>query len=62
MIYHLGIEELNLKEKLIYKRALNLCLILLKQCKVNYEDENLIEICTNLIQPALKATDDFDYQ
>jgi hypothetical protein len=29
-LYHLAIEELNLKEKLILKRALTLCLILLK--------------------------------
>ena len=29
-LYHLAIEELNLKEKLTLKRALTLCLILLK--------------------------------
>ena len=32
------IEELNLKEKLSFKRALNLCLILLKQCRADVND------------------------
>ena len=36
------IEEINLKEKLCYKRALNLCLILLKQCRADVDDPNLI--------------------
>jgi hypothetical protein len=32
------IEEVNLKEKLCFKRALNLCLILLKQCRADVND------------------------
>lgn len=32
------IEELTLKEKLHMKRALNLCLILLKNCKADVDD------------------------
>ena len=32
------IEEINLKEKLSYKRALSLCLILLKQCRADVND------------------------
>lgn len=32
------IEEINLKEKLSFKRALNLCLILLKQCRADVND------------------------
>ena len=61
-LYHLAIEELNLKEKLTLKRALTLCLILLKQCRANVKDENLVEICTTLISPALKTVDDYDYE
>lgn len=60
-LYQLAIEELNFKEKLILKRALTLCLILLKQCRANVKDENLVEICTTLISPALKTVDDYDY-
>ena len=44
-LYHRVLDEINLKEKLILKRALNLCLILLKQCRVNINDKNLIDIC-----------------
>ncbi len=44
-LYHRVLDEINLKEKLIYKRALNLFLILLKQCRVNINDKNLIDIC-----------------
>ena len=32
------IEEYNLKEKLSYKRALSMCLILLKQCRTDVTD------------------------
>lgn len=47
------IEELNLKQKLSFKRALNLCLILLKQCRADVNDQNLISICETLIGPAI---------
>lgn len=47
------IEELNLKEKLSFKRALNLCLILLKQCRADVNDQNLISICETLIGPTI---------
>lgn len=60
-LYHRVLDEINLKEKLILKRALNLCLILLKQCRVNINDKNLIDICQTLIQPALKATEDKEF-
>lgn len=36
--YVVIIEELNLKEKLCFKRALNLCQILLKQCRADVND------------------------
>lgn len=52
------LEEINLKEKLTLKRSLNLCLILLKQCRANVNDKNLVDICVTIIQPALQATDD----
>jgi hypothetical protein len=51
------IEELNLKEKLSFKRALNLCLILLKQCRADVNDQNLISICENLIGPTIQSKD-----
>jgi hypothetical protein len=51
------IEELNLKEKLSFKRALNLCLILLKQCRADVNDQNLITICETLIGPAIQSKD-----
>lgn len=51
------IEELNLKEKLSFKRALNLCLILLKQCRADVNDQNLISICETLIGPAIQSKD-----
>jgi hypothetical protein len=54
------IEEITLKEKLTLKRSLNLCLILLKQCRANVNDKNLVDICVTIIQPALQATDDRD--
>lgn len=41
--------ELNLKRKLTLKRALSLCLILLKQCRANVNDKNLVDICVTLI-------------
>ena len=47
------LEEINLKEKLVTKRSLNLCLILLKQARVSHKDQNIIEICETLISPAL---------
>ena len=60
-LYHRVLDEINLKEKLILKRALNLCLILLKQCRVNINDKNLIYFCQTLIQPAFKATEDKEF-
>ncbi len=51
------IEELNLKEKLSFKRALNLCLILLKQCRADVNDQNLISICETLISPTIQSKD-----
>lgn len=51
------IEELNLKQKLSFKRALNLCLILLKQCRADVNDQNLISICETLIGPAIQSKD-----
>jgi len=52
------LEEINLKQKLTLKRSLNLCLILLKQCRANVNDKNLVDICVTLIQPALQANED----
>lgn len=54
------LEEINLKKKLTLKRSLNLCLYLLKMCRVNVNDMNLVDICVTLIQPALQETDDRD--
>lgn len=51
------IEELNLKEKLSFKRALNLCLILLRQCRADVNDQNLIQICDTLIRPTIQSKD-----
>ncbi|CDW89230.1 at hook motif family protein [Stylonychia lemnae] len=51
------IEEINLKEKLSYKRALNMCLILLKQCRADVNDQNLISICDTLIAPTISSKD-----
>lgn len=51
------IEELNLKEKLCFKRALNLCLILLKQCRADVNDQNLVSICETLIGPTIQSKD-----
>ena len=39
------IEELTLREKLCMKRALNLCLILLKNCRADVDDKDMIGIC-----------------
>jgi len=50
-------EELNLKMKLSFKRALNLCLILLKQCRADVNDQNLISICENLLGPTMQSKD-----
>ena len=47
------IEEINLKEKLSFKRALNLCMILLKQCRADVNDQNLISLCETLIGPTI---------
>ena len=57
--YHRLLEESRLKEKLNMKRALSLCSTLLKQCRANISDKNLIDICQNLIMPSLQ-TDDRD--
>lgn len=51
------IEELSLKEKLSFKRALNLCLILLKQCRADVNDQNLISLCETLIAPSIQSKD-----
>ena len=56
------IEEINLKAKLTLKRSLSLCLILLKQCRANVHDSNLVDICETLINPALQATEDTENQ
>lgn len=52
--------EINLKKKLTMKRSLNLCLNLLKQCRVNINDRNLVDICVTLIQPAIQNNEDID--
>lgn len=54
------LEEINLKEKLVTKRSLNLCLILLKQARVSHKDQNIIDICETLISPALQNTGDIE--
>lgn len=54
------LDEINLKEKLTLKRSLTLCLILLKQCKPNVNDKNLVDICVTIISPALQCTEDKD--
>ena len=51
------LEEINLKEKLSFKRALNLCLILLKQCRADVTDQNIITICETIIAPTIKEKD-----
>ena len=58
MYFHRLLEECNYKEKMTGKRALNLCLILLKQCRASISDQNLIDICQRLIMPALRDTED----
>lgn len=35
-----------------------MCLILLKQCRANVNDKNLVDICVTLIQPALQSHED----
>jgi len=52
------LEEIKLKKKLTLKRALSLCLVLLKQCRANVNDKNLIEICEGVIGPAIENTND----
>jgi hypothetical protein len=56
------VEEINLKEKLIYKRAMSLILILLKQCRANVHDSNMIDICQTIIMPLLQKTQDRENQ
>lgn len=56
--FHRLLEECKYKEKMTSKRALNLCLILLKQCRASISDQNLIDICQRLIMPALRDTED----
>jgi len=52
------VEEVNLKEKFCYKRALVLCRSLLKQCRqTNENDHNLIQIVSNVIGPPLNSGD-----
>ena len=61
-MYHAVLEEINLKEKLTIRRALTLCLILLKQCRASVADKTLFEICVALIQPALSSAEDEEIQ
>ena len=61
-LHHAVLEEINLKEKLTIRRALTLCLILLKQCRASVADKTLLEICVALIQPALSSADDEEIQ
>ena len=56
------IEEINLKEKLTLKRSISLILILLKQCRANLHDKNLVDMATNIIKPILQKTTDKDNQ
>ena len=52
------IEEVNLKEKLCFKRALIMCRGLLKQCRLaDVNDHDVITICETLIAPAIDGTD-----
>jgi len=52
------VEETYLKEKLTFKRALILCKSMLKQCGVkDVNDQNVVEICETLIQPAIDSQD-----
>ncbi len=51
------LEELSLKKKLCFKRALNMCLILLKQCRADVNDQNLITLCETLIVPTIQSKD-----
>ena len=41
--------EIVLQGKLCFKRALNLCLILLRQCKADVNDSNMISICQTIL-------------
>lgn len=55
------LEEANLKYKLTKKLALTLCRSLLKQCRLaNINDQNVIELCEEIIHPAVK--DDTDQE
>lgn len=60
--FHRLLEESKFKEKMTGKRALSLCLILLKQCRASISDQNLIDICQRLIMPALRNTEDAQCQ
>lgn len=52
------IEEVTLKEKLCFKRALILCRSLLKECRImDVNDQNVIQICEVLIQPSIHSQD-----
>tara|TARA_B110000285_G_C14957608_1_gene530001 strand:+ start:591 stop:782 length:192 start_codon:yes stop_codon:yes gene_type:complete len=43
-MYGAIVEEVNLKEKLTLKRSISLILILLKHCRANIHDKNLVEM------------------
>ena len=52
------VEETYLKEKLVFKRSLMLCKSLLKHCGVkDVSDQNVVEVCETLIQPAIETGD-----
>ena len=61
-IYHAVLEEISLKIKLHLKRALNLLLILLKQCRANVNDVNLLTMSLQIVKPGLQAVHDTDIQ
>ena len=44
------------------RRALTLGLVLLKQCRTNVADKNLMDICIKMIQPSLSRDDDEEIQ
>ena len=60
--YHQIIEECNLKIKLTNKRALSICLTLLKQCRANIQTDDFVAIITHLLLPALTNTTDKELQ
>jgi hypothetical protein len=52
------VEECYLKQKLVFKRALQLCKALLKQCGgQDVQDQNVVSMCESLIQPAITSQD-----